>query len=352
MKKQENGFTHVGKLRAFAEQKLEKSYWVGDTLTLTPLPGDAGFRQYFRLNTRVPMLAVWAPPETEDSVKFCSIARFLLANGVRAPRIFALDVECGFLVVEDFGDTLLQTELIEQNVDGYYSEAMAMLLHMQSANVSESDRLTLPHYNERLLHEELSLFEPWYLEKWLQIELSVSEKDMLRSLFSKLVGSALAQKQVFVHRDFHSRNLIIQGNGALATIDFQDAVLGPFTYDLVSLLKDCYVVWDINKVEGWARVYASMADAASIVSIASEQDFLRDFHWMGLQRHIKVLGIFVRLYMRDNKPRYLQDLPAVLNYVLVASELYPEFESFSSFLKQRVLPLAKQRIDDWEANNK
>jgi len=351
LKEQENTSSVMARLTAFAEQELDQSHWVDGSLALTPLSGDAGFRRYFRLNTRVPMLAVSAPPETENSVQFCHIARFLSASGVRTPRIFALDIDQGFLIVEDFGDVLLQTELNEQNVDGYYSEAMTMLLHMQSASVAEHDQLDLPRYDDRLLLEELGLFVPWYLEKWLEIELSSSERAMLDDVFSKLVRAAVTQKQVFVHRDFHSRNLIVHGNGALATIDFQDAVLGPVTYDLVSLLKDCYVVWDKEKVDSWARAYASMVNAADIASIESEQRFLKDFHWMGLQRHIKVLGIFARLYLRDGKPGYLDDLPTVLDYVLDASTNSPEFETFNAFMTQRVVPLAHARQSSWQANN-
>lgn len=327
-------------LRDFVVKNLSETLWVGSEAQLEPILGDAGFRQYFRLNTRLPMLAVWAPLETENSLQFCRVSQFLLEHGVRAPKVLAVDLENGFLIVEDFGDRVLLSELNTDCVDGYYSEAMAMLLHMQSADLNEKGAECLPSYDVELLYKEMSLFDDWYLPQLLQLEITAEERTMLEAVKRQLVDSALAQPQVLVHRDFHSRNLLIHGNGSLATIDFQDAVVGPLTYDLVSLLKDCYVRWPKEKVKAWALAYASMAEAAGLVTVESDELFLRSFDWMGMQRHIKVLGIFSRLYLRDKKARYLSDLPTVFEYLIESASAYDEFSAFSEFLAKRVQPLA------------
>lgn len=334
--------TQFSDLTVFAERHVERSLCRESSLTLSPVPGDAGFRRYYRMNTRVPMLAVSAPPESEDSEQFCKVAQYLLASGVRTPRVIAADTERGFMLIEDFGDDLLQTQLTEQSVDGYYSEALTMLLHMQS--VMPEDDALLPRYDRQLLLQEMTLFEEWYCGRLLGLTLSQQEQSMLHTCFDKLIQCALAQPQVVVHRDFHSRNILVLGNGSLATIDFQDAVIGPITYDLVSLLKDCYVVWDEPRVRRWALSYATMVQAADMAKYQSESQFLKDFDWMGLQRHIKVLGIFARLHIRDGKSRYLSDLPTVLKYVVSACERYPELSDFTQFLMARVQP----RVDEMD----
>ena len=338
----------ITELKAFAEQKVERSHWLDRELTLSPITGDAGFRQYYRLNTRIPMLAVWAPVETEDSLQFCRVAQFMLSHGVRTPRVIALEPDAGFLIVEDLGDRQLLSELNDRSVDGYYSEALSMLLHQQAAIANDEAAVAIfPEYSEVLLMEELSLFEQWYLTELLGIELSDGECQMLACVKQTLVERALDQGQVVVHRDFHSRNLMVLADESLATIDFQDAVRGPLTYDLVSLLKDCYVRWPNEKVEAWALAYAAMAREAGILdSSCSKSAFLQDFHWMGLQRHIKVLGIFARLHLRDQKSRYLNDLPLVLDYVTDVAEQYEELDELSAFLHARVRPRASQIATD------
>lgn len=327
----------------FVSDNIDLNSICGETLVLSPLSGDAGFRQYFRLNTRLPMLAVWAPLETENSVQFCQVSTFFNEHGVRAPRVLAVDLERGFLIVEDFGDALLQTELNERSVDGYYSEAFALLLHLQSAPENNDTKSLFREYDAALLGQELGLFDDWYVQKLLGLRLEDAQVQMLREVYAKLISRATQQRQVIVHRDFHCRNLIVQGNGSLATIDFQDAVRGPITYDLVSLLKDCYVQWDTAQIERWALAYASTAQAAGLIHDTSEREFLQDFDWMGLQRHLKVLGVFARLYLRDGKTGYLADLPRVLSYVLEVCERYDELFELRQFFGEFIAPVAKQK---------
>lgn len=338
--------SHISALREFVREAIGDEQLAGPSVIFEPLSGDAGFRRYFRVNTCLPMLAVYAPPATENSVQFAKVAACLMGCGVRVPRIVAMDADRGFLLVEDFGDCLLQNELSKESVDGFYSEAMSMLLHLHSAALAGEQLDFLPQYDAAMLLEELALFERWFLNELLGLELSESQSEMLRTLFDSLIKSALEQPQVIVHRDFHSRNLLVLPTGALATIDFQDAVRGPISYDLVSLLKDCYVVWPSDQVERWALAYAKTLDAAGVAAFSSEQAFLKSFHLMGMQRHIKVLGIFARLYLRDNKPGYLGDLPRVLTYVLEVVESHNELVDFAQFLRQTVKPALSKRLRD------
>lgn len=319
------------KLHAFVVQHVPSQ---ASTSGLAALSGDAGFRSYYRLDCQPPLLAVLAPPETENSAQFCRVAEWLLAHGVHAPKVIAKDLNQGFMLVEDFGDRLLQGELSNDSVCGYYGEALSLLLHQQAAPAEAF----FPEYNEVLLGDELSLFVDWFVSQLLSLSLSNEESAIIELAFAKLIKRAKAQQQVVVHRDFHSRNLLVLDDGSLAAIDFQDAVVGPVTYDVVSLLKDCYVSWPQDQVERWALSYAAMAHDAGILDDRSEADFLIDFHWMGLQRHIKVLGIFARLYLRDGKTRYLSDLPLVLRYTREVLSHYDAFNDFSTLMSTRIVP--------------
>lgn len=316
-----------------------------DHAVLTPLTGDAGFRRYYRVNTREPLLAVYAPPATEDSRAFVRISQFLRAQNVRSPLVVATDFERGYLLVEDLGEDLLLPHLNEHEVDTCYSHALMILLRMQQSSLDHS---IFPTYDREKLRAEMQLFPTWFVEKKLGLELSASEKQLIESTFQLLEDSACEQPQVVVHRDFHSRNLLFAEDGNYGVIDFQDAVIGPLTYDLVSLLKDCYIEWSDEKVERWMSAYANMAIDVGITPPVSLEKFRRWFVLMGLQRHIKVLGIFCRLSLRDHKHRYLNDLPLVLRYVRKALEQMPELSGFYAWFEQSLMPIVNQQ--DWMRN--
>lgn len=310
----------------------------GAAPTWQALSGDAGFRNYFRLASEPPLLAVLAPPATEDSERFIEVARHLRRFGVLAPAIAACDLERGFLLIEDLGPTLLRAELHDDTADGLYAEALTTLMQMQQGAVTE---LALPIYSRQLLWDEMALFRQWFAEKLLGYQLTSADAQMLDEWFAVLADSALEQPQVFVHRDFHSRNLIYRSDGPPGVIDFQDAVLGPVTYDLVSLLRDCYIRWPEHRVRRWAVSYANIAAQAGILPEVTEQQFMRWFDLMGLQRHIKVLGVFARLSLRDNKHSYLPDLPLVIDYTLSVARNYPEADAFVTWFERCLMPLIK-----------
>jgi aminoglycoside/choline kinase family phosphotransferase len=328
-----------------------------------PLGGDASFRRYFRYRalTDLPLqgldvvknslMLVDAPPARENNPAFLLTAAEFAAAGLRTPRVLAHDVEQGFMLLEDFGDQLylpcLQAaqgnDNVEdgdmQRVDVLYTQAINALLMLQSDNSPSR----LPPYDQTRLHTELSLFDEWFCGRMLGIELNDSEKKLLADTWHFLEQAALKQTQVRVHRDYHSRNLMVrqQADGSHpehlppGIIDFQDAVIGPVTYDLVSLLRDCYIVWPVSDVSRWLRQYFDKARARGIVPATLEfETFQRDFDLMGLQRHIKVLGIFCRLALRDNKPRYLLDLPVVMDYVLSVGERHPELNAFIRWFRR------------------
>lgn len=304
-------------------------------MSLTPLNGDAGFRCYFRLNCQPTLLAVSAPPTHENNQAFVDIALLLRGQGVHTPVIFAVDYQHGYLLLEDFGDQLLLPLLNAQTVDALYLKAESALLAIQRAGVGAH---AIPPYDRRRLLDEMQLFPEWFVSRLLGVELDEGERQLLEQGFELLLDSALSQPAVLVHRDFHSRNLMLLANGDIGVIDFQDAVTGPLTYDLVSLLRDCYIRWPADVVSRRALNYFRRAVAAGIATPVSDKQFLRWFDLMGLQRHIKVLGIFARLYLRDGKVGYLHDLPLVIRYTLEQLDSYPELYNLKRWFERRVLP--------------
>ncbi len=316
-----------------------------DSSAVPPLEmvsGDASFRRYYRLAPpgQKAVIAVHAPPDKENNEAFVAVQSLLFQHGVRVPALLGWQRDQGFLLQEDFGGQLLLPLLKNRSdAEHYYTKAMDSLLQMQRIPLSEA---ALPEYDRDLLWREMALFTEWFVAALLNHSLAPAEQAMVDGVFEQLCDTALAQPQVLVHRDFHSRNIMVLDDGELGLIDFQDAVCGPATYDLVSLLRDCYVAWPQDDVEGWVLEYHRRATAAGL-SLAAETEFIRQFDLMGLQRHIKVLGIFARLYLRDGKAGYLDDLPLVIAYTLTVAEKYPELAEFCRWFRDVLLPLASQQ---------
>ena len=294
----------------------------GRRLDLAPASADASFRRYFRL--RLEDGATWivmdAPPEHEDCRPFVRVAGLMEQAGLHVPHVAAQDMDAGFLLLEDLGARTYLEALDAGSADALFDDAIEALLRWQLATRPG----VLPPYDEALLRRELELFPGWYVARHLGVELGAAQRGVLDEAFALLVASALAQPQVFVHRDYMPRNLMVsQPNPGV--LDFQDAVLGPVTYDVVSLFRDAFVSWDEERVLEWTIRYWERAKRAGL---PVEQDFgrfYRDFEWMGLQRHLKVLGIFARINYRDGKPHYLTDTPRFVGYVRKVAGRYREF---------------------------
>ncbi len=302
---------------------------------VTPASEDASFRRYFRVRladggTRIVMDA---PPDREQCGPFLEVAARLEAAGVHAPRVHEQDLERGFLLLEDLGEHSYLDALDEASVESLYGNALGALMSMQAC----IDPAGLPPYDRALLMEEMELFREWLLETHLSMALTGAEGDMLDETFALLVENALEQPRVFVHRDYHSRNLMAGVSPEPGVIDFQDAVEGPVTYDLVSLLRDCYVRWPRERVEEWAWGYFRLAVQSGVMREEQEERFLRWFDLMGVQRHLKASGIFARLFHRDNKPGYLADIPRTLGYVVEVGQGYPELQPLATFVEEKVL---------------
>lgn len=327
-----------------ADTRLQTlNHWVATQLVspntqLFPLGGDAGFRRYFRVSSFPNLLAVDAPVATEDTPQFLRVADLLQQHRIRVPQIAAVDADQGFLLVENLGNDLVFQTINQQNADAIYQQAMDLIMAMQNINKKPQ---WLAAYDQEFLLREMHLLIEWFIEKLLRYSLNETEKQLINRCFQDLSTSAAEQPQGFVHRDFHSRNLMITSEKTLATIDFQGALWGPFTYDLASLLRDCYLRWPPEKVRDWALNFYQQIHP--IHSSVSSTQFLKWFDWMGLQRHIKVLGIFARLSLRDNKPQYLQDLPLVMRYTLEVCNQYTELQEFAVWFEKNLLPLAKQQ---------
>lgn len=298
---------------------------------IRPASADASFRRYFRVtdsNTGNTLIVMDAPPEKEDCEPFIHITRLLRSVNVNAPDIITMDLEQGFLLLDDLGNRQYLDHLDESSSDDLYSDALMALINMQRIQDH------LPPYDKQRLRDEMGLFEPWYLNRHLGISLDDQQKSVLDSIYDLLIESALEQPQVFVHRDYHSRNLMLVDENNPGVIDYQDAVIGPVTYDLVSLFKDCYIEWPRNKVEHWLDQYLQLTPIELPVD---RSQFIRWFDLMGVQRHLKVLGIFARLNYRDGKSQYLDDLPLTLKYVVDACNRYDELMPLLNLLESTVL---------------
>ncbi|MEN8169837.1 MAG: phosphotransferase [Pseudomonadota bacterium] len=319
-------------------QRLEQlNHWLTQNLGLpeyeiAPASSDASFRRYFRIQfDGESRIAMDAPPQQEDSRPFVAVGQALYQAGLNVPQILKQDLEQGFLLLSDLGSQQYLDVLSEQNVERLYGDAMGALAVMQTCAPTED----IPPYDEALLKQEMALFSDWFLTTHLGLELSEKEQRLLDDTFNVLAASALEQPQVFVHRDFHSRNLMVAEHNP-GILDFQDAVHGPVTYDLVSLLRDCYITWSREQVEEWVQGYHDIALDHGIIRQPMSEQFLRWFDLMGVQRHLKAIGIFARLNHRDGKPGYLDDIPRTLAYVEEVAGRYPELSGFAEFLRERV----------------
>jgi len=299
---------------------------------------DASFRRYFRVTQGADSYIVMdAPPDKEDSGPFLQVARILGGLNLNVPMILARDMERGFLLLSDLGSRqYLDALRLEGAADELYADALKSLRTMQTADARISQGL--PRYDRALLLREMELLPEWFLIRHLGLTIEAREREMLSGLFESLVEAVVSQPACFVHRDYHSRNLLVTPENNPGILDFQDAVWGPVTYDLASLLKDCYIAWPPARVRQWALQYRASLLEAGFKLDADAAQFMRWFDLTGLQRHIKVLGIFARLFYRDGKSQYLEDLPRVLAYVRDTALCYPETAAFVEFIVNRIDP--------------
>jgi aminoglycoside/choline kinase family phosphotransferase len=306
--------------------------WPGLRFHLKLLAGDCSLRRYFRVTVEnQTFIAMDAPPDHEPCAAFVAIAEVFHQAKISVPVIYAKDLDKGFLLLSDFGNTLLSNILQANNVDSYYQKAFAVILQIQQSSFNKA-LYTPPAFDTALYKHELNLCKEWYLENLLQAELSKTELQALEQTFECLITAALAQPQVLVHRDFHCRNIMILPNNELGILDFQDAVYGPITYDLVSLLRDCYIDWPLEQTQQWVFSFQQLLLQSGLIHEDRPQEFMRWFDWIGLQRHLKCLGIFSRMNLRYHKPEYLRYLPRVLNYIKTVTEKYPEFSDLEKIL--------------------
>ncbi|TXI18632.1 MAG: aminoglycoside phosphotransferase [Nitrosomonas sp.] len=306
--------------------------FAGKPYTLQPASADASFRRYFRvfLDDQT-YIAMDAPPQHENCTAFLNVANILASTGVHVPRVIAQDLDRGFLLLSDLGNkTFLQA--FNNQIDvakQLYSDATDALIKIQLSQQVDD----LPVYDEALLQKELNLFPEWYIARHLQVNLSEKQQVSLRAAFMRILHNNLAQARVLVHRDYHCRNLMVACPNP-GILDFQDAVFGPITYDLVSLLKDAYIQWEEECILDWTIRYWEKARQAGLPVPPDFALFYRDFEWMGVQRHLKVLGIFARLNYRDGKAAYLKDMPRVMTYLRKACERYRELQPLLQVLDE------------------
>jgi aminoglycoside/choline kinase family phosphotransferase len=303
----------------------------GPDFTLAPASADASFRRYFRvaLAGGRSYIAMDAPPDKEDCRPFIRVAQLLREAGVHAPRIHAQDLEQGFLLLDDLGRVTYLEALNESNASALMRDAMAALVKWQLATRPGM----LPPYDEALLRREMALFPEWYVGRHLGVALSVGQRESLEAVCTLLAQSALAQPAVYVHRDYMPRNLILSEPNP-GVLDFQDAVIGPVTYDIVCLMRDAFISWEEERVLDWTVRYWEQARKASLPVAADFADFWRHFEWMGLQRHLKVLGIFARLTHRDGKPKYVADTPRFVGYARAVARRYAPLAPLARLLDE------------------
>lgn len=322
-------------LELIQQRSLQLKTWLHYTLPaqsfqMTLLAGDASFRRYYRIFLpEHTLIAVDAPPHLEDNPGFIGIANVFTALGLQVPRIIASELSAGFMLLNDLGDDLYFNVLTTDNSQRLYENAIDKLLIIQKS--PQNSGWNFPPFDQALFHQELERFKEWYLLKHLQLTLTTIEERILDKAFDLLINNALNQPQVCVHRDYHSRNLFALADNDVGIIDFQDALWGPITYDLVSLIRDCYIDWPKHQV---LQLAMNFYEANGLLPKHSPEQFLLWFDWMGIQRHLKASYIFARKWHRDHNDGYLKDIPRTLNYVLDVSEQYPQLKDFRNFLLQ------------------
>lgn len=331
---------------SFMPQRLKQiNNWLQQDLAITdydiqPASSDASFRRYFRISSKPgnlnpytdgsSLIVMDAPPPQENVEPFIYVSTLLSELGLNVPVVYEKNISDGFLLLSDLGSTQYLSVLTEKNVDKLYADALEALFRLQKNGPHQSD--FFPLYDRAFFQRELEIFSEWYLQKHMGLRLSQGERAIVDSCYQVLIESALEQPVVLVHRDFHSRNLMLTEPNNPGILDFQDAVIGPVSYDLVSLLKDCYIQWPVNRVEPWCLEYKQRIEDEGVIEPVSNEKFLRWFDLMGMQRHLKAAGIFARLDQRDGKPDYLNDIPRTLSYVVDVSARYEELNPFNEFL--------------------
>ena len=316
--------------------------WLSDSIdkpikSIAPASTDASFRSYFRVfvDNQNTYIAVDAPPEYEDSVKFVKIASLMQAMGVIVPKIIATNLQEGFLLIGDLGKETMLNAIHRQETKAqeFYGEAIEILINIQTNGSSHVEGL--PLYSKELLMDEMRLFVDWFCLRHLKIGPEIINDYGFEEIFEQLSVYALDQNQVFVHRDFHSRNILMSEKGEMGVVDFQDAVRGPITYDLVSLLKDCYISLPSSKIDHWVDYYFARLMDLELID-KSHQEFKLEFDLMGVQRHLKAIGIFSRLKYRDGKDSYILDIPRTMNYVYTTAKNHPFLDPLYQFIHQYV----------------
>ena len=305
--------------------------------SIAPASTDASFRRYFRVfvDNQNTYIAVDAPPEYEDSVKFVKIASLMQAMGIIVPKIIATNLQEGFLLIGDLGKETMLNAIHRQETKAqeFYGEAIEILINIQTNGSSHVEGL--PLYSKELLMDEMRLFVDWFCLRHLKIGPEIINDYGFEEIFEQLSVYALDQNQVFVHRDFHSRNILMSEKGEMGVVDFQDAVRGPITYDLVSLLKDCYISLPSSKIDHWVDHYFARLMDLELID-KSHQEFKLEFDLMGVQRHLKAIGIFSRLKYRDGKDSYILDIPRTINYVYTTAKNHPFLDPLYQFIHQYV----------------
>jgi aminoglycoside/choline kinase family phosphotransferase len=307
--------------------------WQLDLDTLAPASADASFRRYFRIKSKnsdfASLIIMDAPPQHEPLGAFIKVDFLLSEAGLNVPKILEQNTAEGFLLLGDLGNKTYLSELSDKTANHLYQGATEALVKMQLASKPD----VLPNYDQALLQRELDLFPEWYLNKHLGMKLTGLQQGQLEKIFELILENNLAQAKVYVHRDYHSRNLMVTEVNNPGVLDFQDAVYGPITYDAASLWRDAYIAWPEERVIDWVIKFWEEGRKAGLPMLEDFGQFYRDFEWMGLQRHLKVLGIFARLFHRDGKDGYLKDIPLVLEYAIATANRYIELKPLARILE-------------------
>lgn len=323
-------------------RKTELTQWVHDLpgmkhATLRPITGDASFRRYYRAELPGERYIVMdAPPPHENTLPFVAVGYALHSLGLHVPEVFAADIDRGFLLLTDFGDTTYLKALNPQNADHLYGQALDALAVLQGCAGTRGH--TVPPFDAAFMMQEWQWHQEWVLDQWLHCGLRAEEAVGVNAAYAALVHSAVEQPQVFMHRDYHAGNLMVLPRGGVGVLDYQDAFIGPLTYDLASLLRDCYIAWPDERVYAYAASYLDRLQGMGLFTSMDEAVFLRWFDLMGVQRHLKAMLTFARKHVRDHDASYLKFMPRTLNYILSVSARYTELKPLHDYYAEVVRP--------------